>query len=276
MGGFPAQLLFAAGHAAAHLSAAVGLLLLLELGIETVIRFEGVGTDGYHSLYRWFKSFESQHFPDPAGLRGTLSSWTLGLYPNLLKWLFAVFDVPEAIAVSRTAVCTAGGSFASLTRLQSLGLYGGVLMYFWVLATPTVGFLFGLYLYIAGNWLHVHYDESFSALQVANYKGFLRLHITRSGDLEVFSLGLKEVPRTWREDPRWRVPGGGGAVDCDAPAHEARWPSRWVPVTEPLGSAALPGRPRVLHTAAPPEAHLKVVDYLLVRKKGGMVDEEGL
>lgn len=266
MGGVAAQLAYAAAHTAVHLSAAIALLLLLELGIETVIRYEGVGSEGYHSLYRWFQTFEAQHFPDPAGLRGKLSTWTLSLYPNLLKWLFAIFDIPEAIAVSRTAICAAGGSLAALTRLQVLGFYGGVLLYFWVLATPTVGYLFGLYLYISGNWLHVHYDESFSALQVADAKGFLRLHVTRSGELEIFSLGLKDVPSNWKEDPRWRAPGGGGV---EQPAHEARWPSRWVPVTESVGMGVGQAR-RVLHTATPPEAKLKVVDYLLVQKDNTM------
>lgn len=207
-------------------------------------------------MYRWYRAFEVQHFPDPANLRGLLSTWTLGLYPHVIKWLMALYDVPEAIAVSRTAMC-AGGGAAALTRLQALGYYGGVLLYFWVLATPVVGLIFGLYLYISGNWLHVHYDESFSALQVPHHKGFLRMHVTPSGDLEMFFLGLDQVPHSWAEDPRWRAPGGGGYPDL--PAHKARLPSRWAPVEEQGGS----GR-RFLRTTTPPEAGLKVVDYLLV------------
>lgn len=42
----------------------------------------------------------------------------------------AVFDVPEAIAVSRTAMC-AGGGLAALTRLQAAGYYLGTLAYYW-------------------------------------------------------------------------------------------------------------------------------------------------
>lgn len=262
IGGLPATLAYALVHAAFHLSAAVCALLLLELGVETVIRYEGVGRDGYHSLYRWYRAFEAQHFPDPAGLRGTLATYTLGLYPNAIKWLMAAFDVPEAIAVSRTAMCAAGGGAAALTRLQALGYYGGVLLYFWVLATPTVGLLFGLYLYVSGNWLHVHYDESFSALQVPHHKGFLRLHVTRSGDLEMFALGLDKVPHAWGEDPRWRTPGGGGGGG-DAPSHRARWPSRWAPLAGDGGGGG-GSSTRVLRTTTPPEAQLKVVDYLLV------------
>jgi hypothetical protein len=42
----------------------------------------------------------------------------------------AVFDLPEAIAVGRTAMCTAGG-LAAVTRMQAAGYYLGVLAYYW-------------------------------------------------------------------------------------------------------------------------------------------------
>jgi len=158
LGGLFTELVCALAHAMLHLSAAVALLLLLEMGIETVIRDEGVGGAGYHSLYRWYESFEADVFPDPAEMRRLLSTYTLGLYPNAIKWAMAVYDVPEAIAVARTAVCSAGGSISSLGRLEAIGYFSGSLVYFWVLATPTVGLLFGLYLYVSANWLHVHYD----------------------------------------------------------------------------------------------------------------------
>lgn len=46
-----------------------------------------------------------------------------------LKWVMAVFDVPESISVSRTAVCS--GGLAALTRLQAAGYYLGTLAYYW-------------------------------------------------------------------------------------------------------------------------------------------------
>lgn len=68
-----------------------------------------------------------------------------------LKWVMAMFDVPEAIAVGRGLMC-AGGGLAAVTRMQAAGYYLGTLAYYWLLATPTVGFLFGCYLYISVNW----------------------------------------------------------------------------------------------------------------------------
>ena len=59
-----------------------------------------------------------------------------------------------------------------------------------------------------------------------HFKGFCRFHITRGGDLEMWGLALERVPHAWREDPRWRTPQGGG--NRDAPAHRAKYPSRWV------------------------------------------------
>ena len=68
-----------------------------------------------------------------------------------------------------------------------------MLAYYWVLATPPVGFLFGCYLYIAVNWFHVHYDEAFAALKIPHFKGFSRLHISASGDLHIYSLAMDKV-----------------------------------------------------------------------------------
>ena len=92
------------------------------MAIPLTCRYESVGQEGYHSLYKWYQAFEEEHFPDPKGLRHTLARWSLGIYPNCIKALMAVFDVPEAIAVSRTAMC-AGSKAAPLSRLQvSIGL----------------------------------------------------------------------------------------------------------------------------------------------------------
>lgn len=263
LGGLATQLAYGVAHTLAHLSSAVALLLLLEMGIETVIRFEGVGVDGYHSLFKWYRDFEVQAFPDPQGLRNMVAKWSLGIYPHGLKWLMAAFDLPEAIAVSRRALCSAGG-LAALSRLQAFGYYGGVLAYYWLLATPTVGFLFGLYLYLSVNWFHVHYDEAFSSLQVEHHKGFVRFHIHPSGDLEMYSLAVDRTPSSWREDPRWRTSLGGGGRDV--PPHKAKYPSRWLAVDQ-RGGGGLGVGPRGLRTAPPPEARIRVVDYLWVPKK---------
>ncbi|GFR41995.1 hypothetical protein Agub_g2809, partial [Astrephomene gubernaculifera] len=236
VGGFALQLCFAAVHTLTHVSLAVVLLLLLELGVETCIKHERLGADGPHSLYRWYRAYEEQHFPDPMGLRAFLQRWTLGLYPSALQAAMGLYDVPELIAVSRTAMCAAGGSLEPLSRLQAVSYYGGMLAYYWLLATPAMGFVFGLYLYVSVCWFHVHYDEAFSSLREAACKSFVRLHIGAAGDLRLYALALDEVPARWQEDPRWRGPLGAGRPGV--PAHEALFPSRWLPAPQAHRSTA--------------------------------------
>ncbi|KAE8659093.1 Patatin-like protein 2 [Hibiscus syriacus] len=68
--------------------------------------------------------------------------------------------------------------------------YASVFLYFWVFSTPVVSLVFGSYLYICINWFHLHFDEAFSSLRIANYKSFTRFHINGDGDLEVFTLAV--------------------------------------------------------------------------------------
>jgi hypothetical protein len=62
---------------------------------------------------------------------------------------------------------------------------------------------------------HVHYDEAFSSLQVPHLKGFCRFHITPSGDLEMYSLGLEKVGG---RVGKWQTGAGPGAA-----GHRADW-----------------------------------------------------
>mmetsp|Transcript_31178 Transcript_31178/g.92979 ORF Transcript_31178/g.92979 Transcript_31178/m.92979 type:complete len:255 (-) Transcript_31178:755-1519(-) len=225
---------YAAAHCLTHVSVAVMLLLMLELGTEVCIRHEHIGQDGAHSLYNWYRKFEAEHFPDPHGMRPRLEAWTLGLYPGALKAGFALFDVPEAIAVARTAMCAASSSgvakLDAISRPQAWAYYSGMLAYYWLLATPAVALVFGLYLYVSVCWLGCHFDEAFSSLRIPHFKALTRMHVTKAGDLEIYTLAMHKVPTAWREDPRWAGHnGGGGAPAKGVPAHAAKWPSRWLP-----------------------------------------------
>ncbi|KAJ9567503.1 hypothetical protein OSB04_003469 [Centaurea solstitialis] len=174
-------------HVSAHLAAALVLMLLMELG--------------YHTLYQWYRSVESEHFPDPTGLRARMEQWTFGLYPACIKYLMSAFDVPEVMAVTRTNICKNG--MVSLSRGGAIIYYASVFLYFWVFSTPVVSLIFGSYLYICINWLHLHFDEAFSSLRIANYKSFTRFHIRQDGNLEVFTLAVDKVPKEWKLDLDW-------------------------------------------------------------------------
>ncbi|KAK9756332.1 hypothetical protein RND81_01G089700 [Saponaria officinalis] len=185
------QVLIGILHAFAHLSAALILMLLLELGVELCIRHKLLATSGYHTLYEWYRQMEREHFPDPTGLRPRIEKWTFGVYPACIKYLMFAFDVPEVMAVTRSNICKMG--MQSLSRSYTAIYYASVFLYFWVFSTPIVSLIFGSYLYICINWLHIHFDEAFSSLRIANYKSFTRFHINHKGDLEVFTLAVDKT-----------------------------------------------------------------------------------
>lgn len=218
-------------HVSAHLTAALILMLLMELGIETCIRHKLLATSGYHTLYQWYRTVESEHFPDPTGLRSRIEQWTLGLYPACIKYLMSAFDVPEVMAVSRTNICRRG--MESLSRGGAAIYYASVFLYFWVFSTPVVSLVFGSYLYICINWLHLHFDEAFSSLRIANYKGFTRFHINSGGDLEVYTLVVDKVPKEWKLDPDWDEE----PKQPEQLSHLRRFPSKWssaAPLQDPV------------------------------------------
>ncbi|XP_058725179.1 uncharacterized protein LOC131596525 [Vicia villosa] len=208
-------------HVAAHLAAALILMLLLEIGIEICIRHKLLANSGYHSLYQWYQSVESEHFPDPTGLRARIEQWTFGLYPACIKYLMSAFDVPEVMAVSRNNICKDG--LESISRGGAVIYYASVFLYFWVFSTPVVSLVFGSYLYICINWLHLHFDEAFSSLRIANYKSFTRFHINSDGNLEVYTLAVDKVPKEWKLDSDW----DGETKNPQISSHLRRFPSKW-------------------------------------------------
>ncbi|XP_048130397.1 uncharacterized protein LOC115757389 isoform X3 [Rhodamnia argentea] len=223
-------------HVSVHLTAALILMLLMELGVETCIRHNLLATSGYHTLYQWYREAESEHFPDPTGLRARLERWTLGLYPACIKYLMSAFDVLEVMAVTRTNICKKG--LASLSRGGAAIYYVSVFLYFWVFSTPVVSLVFGSYLYICINWLHIHFDEAFSSLRIANYKAFTRFHINSDGDLEVYTLAVDKVPKEWKLDPDW----DGEPKQPQQLSHLKKFPSKWssaAPLQDPVNTVRI-------------------------------------
>lgn len=116
------------------------------------------------------------------------------------------------------------GEGSKLGRFQMIFYYLGMGSFFWMLATPVVGLVFGSYLYLSSTFFGIHFDESFSSLRIPNYKAITRMHVREDGDLEIFSFALPPVPvQGWKEDPRWGRPG-----------HLSRWIPRGGSDTEPL------------------------------------------
>jgi len=56
----------------------------------------------------------------------------------------------------------------------------------------------GIYLFLSLNVFHRHRNEALSSLKIQDYKNFLRLWIDEAGDLHIYPIGIRRVPRDWR------------------------------------------------------------------------------
>ncbi|CAB4262131.1 unnamed protein product [Prunus armeniaca] len=108
---------------------------------------------------QWYRLVESEHFPDPTGLRARIEQWTFGLHPACIKYFMSALDVPDVMAVTRNNICKNG--MESLSRAGAIIYYASVFLYFWVFSTPS----------------------------------FTRFHIKSDGDLEVYTLAVDKVPK---------------------------------------------------------------------------------
>jgi hypothetical protein len=61
-------------------------------------------------------------------------------------------------------------------------------------------FIQGLYLLISLNVFGRHFNEAFSTIAVEDWKSFLKLKIDQAGDLTIYAIGIRRVPRRWRRN----------------------------------------------------------------------------
>ncbi|AUX31180.1 MULTISPECIES: metallophosphoesterase [Sorangium] len=99
----------------------------------------------------------------------------------------------------------AGGALlgVDVRSLQSMWSIVGVTLFVGVTGAVVGSTLMGIYLLISLNVARRHGNEAFSALQIEDYKNFLRIHVHREG-LTIYPVGLRRVPRAWKvaEDRR--------------------------------------------------------------------------
>jgi hypothetical protein len=59
--------------------------------------------------------------------------------------------------------------------------------------------IMGAYLLLSMNLFGRHGNEAFSSLGIEDWKNFVRLHINEDGDLTIYPVGIRRVPRKWRQ-----------------------------------------------------------------------------
>jgi hypothetical protein len=79
-------------------------------------------------------------------------------------------------------------------------------------------FIMGLYLLVSMNVFGRHSNEAFSSLAIQDWKNFLRLHIDENGDLTIYPIGIRRVPRRWIERSKDKT--GPELVSADPQATE--------------------------------------------------------
>lgn len=75
-------------------------------------------------------------------------------------------------------------------------VFGGVAALF-LLGAIFSGFIFGIYLFLMLNLGGLHITEAMSSIPVEDYKNFVRFHVSSSGRLTIYPVGIARVAKKW-------------------------------------------------------------------------------
>ena len=135
-----------------------------------------------------------------------------------------ILDFPSYIVEHQRSMCDADNP--SLSRVDYFQAYTYFFLFFGVVVAPVVSTIFGFYLFLADRVFAIHWDESFSALHIEDYKSFLRFRIDpETRDLHCTVYGIEKVPRRWKLDLRYVVDLAGREKQ---PHWKRQYPSKWV------------------------------------------------
>ena len=141
-------------------------------------------TDTYSKWYRWIAG--TLH-----GLAHVLAMFFIGWFASYvgMTWLGWNFKSPKQLVLAGAIIAVLG----------------------WIVGSIVMG----VYLAISLNFFKRHANEAFSALAIPDWKSFLRLKIDKDGQLTIFPIGIRRVPRKWKATEE---PGGSIFVPDDPKA----------------------------------------------------------
>nr|CCC46388.1 conserved hypothetical protein, fragment [Trypanosoma vivax Y486] len=117
--------------------------------------------------------------------------------------LLRSMDVIENLAyLSRHVSTNVTGTFSPATdRLHVTLYYLHVLLFFWLLATPVVSFVIGVFLFVSVHFFDFLYDAAYSSFQIEDYKQFVRFKLDgESRSLHGYVVARTRVPKAWKRD----------------------------------------------------------------------------
>ncbi len=161
----------------------------------------------------------------------------------LLKATLNIFDLPTMIAQRHHDMCShlcADGIECLLShdhmRFQTIGrgifvpYVAAFTLYFTLMAVPIAGSIFGTWLAVTSNIFKSQIDLAFSSLQIQHYKNFVKVHIKKDGELEIFGIGLRKIPTKWIKDHNFRdINHRKQNKSIIDPSWSIKCPSKWIP-----------------------------------------------
>lgn len=129
-------------------------------------------------------------------------------HSKVYKWIAGpIHALSHLFAVLMIGWVTSAVAFGSIEAADS-SIWRVLLAGFAILLSGGIvgSFIMGLYLLISLNVFGVHHNEAFSALKIEDYKNFLRLKISETGDLTIFPIGVERVNKNWTSYDRSIVP----------------------------------------------------------------------
>ncbi|RNF03187.1 hypothetical protein TraAM80_05921 [Trypanosoma rangeli] len=140
-------------------------------------------------------------------------------------------DVVENLAyLSHHVSMNVTGTFSPSTdRLHIFLYYLHLLLIYWLLATPLISFVIGMFLFVSVQLFGFMYDAAYSSFQIEDYKHFIRFNIDNQRRLHGYVVAERRVPKVWKRDVK-HVDEFLSPEKRHLPPHLRERPSRWQPV----------------------------------------------
>ena len=89
------------------------------------------------------------------------------------KWYWRVLDLPEAVGYAHGKYCQS----QELSRFETWHMYFGSFLYTYVLSADLAALTMGVYLFVSGFFLGMHWNEAYSSVRYPHVKHFCRFKV---------------------------------------------------------------------------------------------------
>ena len=216
MGGVARRLLVALLHWCAHYLAALSTFIFAE---SLVVAITELHLDFAGSTWDTFKTYFVASYARIEWFDAHICG-DYGIFIKCAEVIVNAVDVCGFHVSLRNEMCNADAG--TLSRLNRFVYHCTSFVYYFMLAAPMSSVVLGMYLFVSLNYFG-KYDEGFSSLRLETYKNVLRFKLDRRGKMTCYVLGMDDVPKRWRLDPKW-----SGKAEKDRESYAWEYPSKYV------------------------------------------------